>query len=359
MKIIHCADIHLDSKMESNLTKEKAKERKNEILLTFIKLVDFAKENAVKVIIIAGDLFDTKRVSVKTRNLLTDCIKSNQNIDFLYLSGNHDANNFLSDMDEIPENLKRFGNIWTAYKYDNVNVSGIELSEENSNSIYNSLILDKQGTNIVVLHGQESRYSDNDKTEIINLANLKNRNIDYLALGHIHSYKLDRLDDRGLYSYCGCLEGRGFDECGEKGFVLLTIDKGTVASEFIKFAKRTLYEIPVDITNKKSTYEIEKCIESELNGISSESLIKVVLVGKVEIDSERDISYLVQKFSQKFYFIKIYDKTKLLLKIEDYQYDASLKGEFIRLVMSAKLSEEEKEQIIVNGINALSGEEID
>ena len=29
MKIIHCADIHLDSKMESNLSKEKARERRN------------------------------------------------------------------------------------------------------------------------------------------------------------------------------------------------------------------------------------------------------------------------------------------------------------------------------------------
>ena len=31
MKIIHCADIHLDSKMSANLTKEKARERKTEL----------------------------------------------------------------------------------------------------------------------------------------------------------------------------------------------------------------------------------------------------------------------------------------------------------------------------------------
>ena len=35
MKIIHCADIHLDSKMSANLTKEKARERKTELLTTF------------------------------------------------------------------------------------------------------------------------------------------------------------------------------------------------------------------------------------------------------------------------------------------------------------------------------------
>ena len=35
MKIIHCADIHLDSKMSANMTKEKARERKTELLTTF------------------------------------------------------------------------------------------------------------------------------------------------------------------------------------------------------------------------------------------------------------------------------------------------------------------------------------
>ena len=42
MKIIHCSDLHLDSKMETNLTKEKARERKNEILITFESMVEYA-----------------------------------------------------------------------------------------------------------------------------------------------------------------------------------------------------------------------------------------------------------------------------------------------------------------------------
>ena len=32
MKIIHCADLHLDSQMTANLTKEQARERKREII---------------------------------------------------------------------------------------------------------------------------------------------------------------------------------------------------------------------------------------------------------------------------------------------------------------------------------------
>ena len=55
MKIIHCADLHLDSKMTANLSKDQARERKREILRTFTRMVEYASKNDVRVILIAGD----------------------------------------------------------------------------------------------------------------------------------------------------------------------------------------------------------------------------------------------------------------------------------------------------------------
>lgn len=68
MKIIHCADLHLDSRMNANLEKDKAKERKGEILHTFERMITYAAENGVSAILIAGDLFDTKNISATARN---------------------------------------------------------------------------------------------------------------------------------------------------------------------------------------------------------------------------------------------------------------------------------------------------
>ena len=56
MKIIHCADLHLDSNMTSNLSREQAKQRKAELLATFERMIVYAKDNSVKAVIIAGDL---------------------------------------------------------------------------------------------------------------------------------------------------------------------------------------------------------------------------------------------------------------------------------------------------------------
>lgn len=359
MKIIHCGDLHLDSRMESVLPREKAKERKNEILMTFLKMVDYARKNWVSVIMIAGDMFDTRTVSAKVRNTVLDAIRSNPGITFLYLKGNHDSDNFMDGMPDKPENLKFFGAEWTRYEFEDVVICGVELNEENTDRIYDSLILDSRRLNIVMLHGQESTSVVKDKAEIINLKELKGKNIDYLALGHVHSYKTGTLDSRGSYAYCGCLEGRGFDECGEKGFVLLEADSGRLSTQFIPAASRTLHEKVVDVTGLESTIQMLKKVEEAVEGIPENALVKIVLTGRISIDTEKDIRYLEQFLLDRFYFGRVKDLTKLEIKIEEYQHDATLKGEFIRLVLASSLAEEEKQQVIVCGIKALSGEELD
>ena len=359
MKIIHCSDLHLDSKMQTNLSKEKAKERNNEILITFQNMIKYAKDNLVKIIIIAGDMFDRKNVSVKAKNIVKYAIESNPEIDFIYLKGNHDEMAFLSE-EEIPDNLKLFDSKeWIKYEYeDGLVITGREFEEDN-NDIYSSLILNKSDLNIVVMHGQESKNDVKDKTEIINLKELKNKNIDYLALGHIHAYKKEKLDNRGNYCYAGCLEGRGFDECGKKGFVILNIENKKIDTEFIEFAQREICEIHIDVSDLLTTSEVECLINKELENTNKDNLIKIILEGKVSIDSERDINYLIKRFENEVYFIKIYDETTLKIDYMDYKNDISLKGEFIRLVLQQDITEEEKREIITTGIRALSGEEVD
>ena len=365
MRLIHCGDLHLDSKMESNLTKEQAKERKEEILLTYMQMIDYAKKNQVQAILIAGDLFDTKKVSKRTQNVVLDSILSNPEIDFLYLRGNHDASSFLDNLrmedekGELPGNLKLFGETWTHYTYGDVVISGVELSQEHMEHVYDALILSPEEYHIVMLHGQEAKYKGKDTTPKIALSELKNRNIDYLALGHIHTYKEGKLDRRGEYCYCGCLEGRGFDECGQKGFVLLDIENKICKRTFISMGKRTLHQVPVDVTGMLSTSQAVEAIEEAVNGISSEDLVKVVLTGEVELETELDLSYLTKILHQRFYYGKVSSETKLAVHIEQLAHDVSLKGEFLRMVLAdKKLTDKEKEQICLLGVKALAGEEL-
>lgn len=356
MKLIHCADVHLDSRMESGLPVEKAGERRLELLRTFTWMTEQAAEDGVEAILLCGDLFDGKIISSRAKNCVLDAIVQHPQIMFYYLQGNHDQGGFLDSISALPDNLRTFGSDWTSYEQGDVVITGIEWSESGRDRTMERLSLQKDRINIVMLHGMAAEYGARDQSDVFSLRQLRDRNIDYLALGHIHSFRLEQLDERGRWCYCGCLEGRGFDECGQKGYVELEIDRGNVVSRFVPFACRNLHEVPVDITGLMTQEEIQRRIRKTVKGIPSKDMVKICLTGETVPEAEKDVVWIRKWLEEEFYFLKVKDETSLLIHPGDYRYDVSLKGEFVRLVLASDLPDEEKREILRRGIRALERE---
>lgn len=352
MKLIHCADIHLDSPMETNLSADKARERKLEIRSTFARLVRVASDEGVEAILIAGDLFDGARVTKSTENYVLDLIASYPMIDFYYLSGNHDQGSALANAAELPANLYTFGKLWSTYRRGNIAITGAAVPDADT------LSLNKDDVNILLLHGQERRSAGVAGEDIIHLGRFKNKNIDYAALGHIHEHRVLRLDARGVAAYSGCLEGRGFDECGTKGYVLLDIENGRVSHRFVPFATRTLHTVECDVTGFTSALDLEGRMLASVQNIPTKDMVKVILTGTVPAEATLDLAHLRGVLAERFYFAKVKNETRLSINAEDYAHDISLKGEFVRRVMASSLPENEKERVIACGFRALSGEEL-
>ena len=357
MKLIHCADLHLDARMESSLPKEKAKERRLELLRTFTRMVERAASDGVDAVLLCGDLFDAKTISARARNCVLDAVQQHPEMIFYYLQGNHDQNSFLSELSVLPQNLKTFGKDWTSYELGDVVITGAEMTEETADGLTDRLILDADRINIVMLHGMVTEYGAKDQKEGFSLRKCKGKYIDYLALGHIHRYRLEKLDGRGSWCYPGCLEGRGFDECGPKGYVRLEIVDKRVHAEFVPFAERTLHEVQVDITGLLTQEEICRAVQEAVLTIPGRDMVKIILTGEVSPEAEKDGDWLGKWLEHDFYFLKVKDETTVLIRPEDYQYDISLKGEFVRQVMASELPAKEKEQIVRLGIRALAGED--
>ena len=258
MKIIHCSDLHLDSSI-IGLPLEKSKIRKEEILRTFEKMCEYAERNNVSVVLICGDMFDTAKPSNKSVNRVFSAIEKTKNVTFLYLAGNHD-HQFFNSIENLPRNFVMFTDKWNYYTFNNVVIAGAECKNDNFKLLTQSLTLNENKFNIVALHGEVVGYNSDEKAEIISIPMLKNKNIDYLALGHYHSYSESQIDLRGKYAYSGCLDGRGFDELNDKGFILLDIDEDKIennsvnkfTSTFIKFSSRNFYEFNYDLSNDKN-----------------------------------------------------------------------------------------------------------
>jgi len=346
MKIIHLADVHLDSKLNSHLSIDKAKKRKAEILVSFGKVVDYAKENNIKVIIIAGDLFDSNKALKSTEKYLCDVITSASDIDFIYLKGNHDET--LEFSIEMPENLKEVDNGFNRFDYDNVSIGTIGLENDN----YLKIDFEKEKFNIAVMHGTISNSSDEF---YINPKLLQNRNIDYLALGHIHKSDEGKLDDRAKYRYCGCLDGRGFDECGEKGFYVIDTDVGT--DEFVPISSRVIFEFKIDVSDLDSTALIIEKIKEKTKEVGSENLVRVVLEGKTKED-EVEENLIKSSFEDKFFCFNLKNETTVYYDFESYKNDISLKGEFMRLIEVEELEDNIRQKAVSAVMSALNSEEL-
>ena len=353
MKIIHCADIHLGSKMKTNLNSEKAALRKAEIFDTFLSMIKYANDNNIQHIIIAGDLIDSKKGSISIVRKVLNAIKKNKEITFYYVEGNHDNNIF--SVDDIPENMKVFNKEFSIYDLGDIEIGG----SKEINRAYKYLSFSENKFSILVLHGNVVNY-DSINDEDIYLKNYINKNIDYIALGHIH--KKESFTDYGfIASYSGCLEGRGFDELGEKGFYVLDIDNSLkdkkFSQKFVSLSKRSLYEIVVDIDGVTDNDSLYNRIKSKLVNYSKECLYKIILTGSYDFAAEKDLGFINQKLNEEYYFVKIYDQSRIKINYKDYENDVSLIGEFIRTVYkNEELTEEEKNKIIEYGVKALMDE---
>ena len=350
MKILHTSDLHLASPLTARLTGEKLRTRRGELSLVLERTAEEAIYRGASVMIIAGDLFDTERISNKDRERIFNTVNKYPTLDFLYLPGNHERRTLFLGRDALPTNLKVFDEGWTYFDYGILRIAG---RSELSRDMFDSYTADPCKKNIVVLHGSVSERSSD---EAIGLRDAEGRGIDYLALGHYHSYGHYSLGDGGVAVYSGAPEGRGFDEAGAHGAVLIETDGESVTHSFIKTARREVVIKNVDITTADTRLDIDRHVEGALSEISRESLVRVVLTGRHSPKISADTDTLFRRYADNFFYFEIKDESGIVIDPEEYRYDRSLKGEFIRLVTSADMDEKLRERIIKAGLMALAGD---
>ncbi len=353
MKILHTSDLHINSPLTSHLTADKAATRRREINGSLHRVIDAARKNFAAAIVIAGDLFDSEEISRRELEATLTQIREAADISFYYLPGNHEKNALQSTLAEIPENLFVFGDGWTYFDTGAVVFAGRRTTEEN---MFDTLTLFDGRKNIVVLHGEARTASA--ARGIIGIKEAGGRNITYLALGHYHKYSAFPIDALGIAVYSGTPEGRGFDECGECGAVLIDTDSPYPYHRFIKTARRTLHSLEINVDGSGTGADVAAAVAAATESIPSSDILRATLVGKVERDVWIDTDGISESLLSRFFHAELCDKTGVSVRIEDYQHDPTLRGELVRSVMADEaLTESEKEKIIACALAALDGVE--
>ena len=352
MKLIHTSDIHLSSPLTAHLSQSKARERRRELADALRRTVDEGERLGATGVIIAGDLFDTEEVSRRDLDSVIDLIDRHRNITFFYLPGNHEGDALISGRAVLPRNLLVFGEEWTYFDAPGITVAGRRSCKAD---MFDTLRLDGGRKNIVVLHGELRDRSS--APDVIGRQDARDRGISYLALGHYHGYRYELIDTGCTAVYCGAPAGRGFDETGEHGFVLIDTDTPHTDHTFIPLPGRRLHIVYADVTTARSASDIERAVGYAVTGIPECDIVRAELCGERHQGLHVDADALLYSFRPRFYHFEITDRTKEAVSLEDYASDPSLTGEFVRLVLSSQeLDGELRESVLSCGLAALRGE---
>ena len=353
VKILHCADLHIGA--AGSFLGAAAAKRQFETLMTFERIVDLAVREAVGIVLIAGDLFDSNRVAEELVAPVFDKIAATPRIRFVFAAGNHDPLNAESPFvkRKLPENLTVLDTKDCCVTLADLPVRVYGKSFENvyrkGQAAFSLTPPADDTVNLMVLHGElttdlQSRYN------AVTPQFIANSGMDYIALGHVHTHTEIRTLNRTSFAYCGCPEGQGFDEPDEKGVLIGTVGKEGCEMTFVPVAKRRHIVKTVDVTGAQSTAEMTDRILRALRETENytENLYKIVLTGALPEEITPDLTGIRARLDEAVYFAKVSDKTEPAADLQKLAEEISLKGLFVKKVLErAKTAEaEDKERLM-------------
>ncbi len=367
VKILHCADIHIGA-AESFLN-ERAESRRAETLITFENIINTAKQNAVDIMLIAGDLFNSNNIEKSFINRVFDCMASVPDIKIVIAAGNHDPLNFNSPYKttSLPNNVFVLDNKDCFVEFTDLNtrVYGKSFKEVYMQgvSIF-SIQPDDNFINLMCIHGELHSDLGSDYNSITN-GFIQNSSMDYIALGHVHKRSdISKIGNTYL-SYCGCPEGQGFDELGEKGVYLGEVSKDVCNLKFIPTAKRMHIAEKLDISGYETAAEIADFILNylkEKHGETyTENLYKIIIEGQLQEGVDISMPQITSRLNNAVYFAKVKDKTEIKIDFDTLANEQSLKGVFVKKMLqkisNADISEKEILKSALNiGLKAFTAE---
>jgi exonuclease SbcD len=238
VRFLHAADIHLDSPLRGLSRYEGAPAERFRVATrdAFSALIDFAIEEQVDFVVIAGDLYDGSQFDVNTG--LFFCNEMGRldraGIRAFVVHGNHDAQS------QITKRLPSLRNVhvFSHRKAETVRIDGLPValhgrsySEpaviENLAVSYPDAIPDH--LNIGVLHTALEGSTVHANYAPCTVDELRARGYDYWALGHVHEQAV-RAEDPWIV-YPGNLQGRHVREPGARGAILVTAENGRLHVE--------------------------------------------------------------------------------------------------------------------------------
>lgn len=344
LTILHSADWHLDTAFASHPEKRR-KRLKQELRKVPGRILELVQSHHPDLVLLSGDLLDGKGTP-ESVELLRHTLRQMQ-VPVFISPGNHDfcAPGSAWVEESWPENVHIFtsGLEHVVLPELGCRVYGAGYQSMDCPPLLQDFRAEGEETYCVaVLHGDP--VVRNSPCCAITAAQVRESGLDYLALGHIHKAGSFRAGDT-LCAWPGAPMGRGWDETGDKGVLLVTLTD-TSEVKTISLDVPRFFDLEVEVEE-----EPRLSLEAALPAAGSEDFYRIVLTGT----GAPDLKKLYQQFAH-FPNLELYDRTEPPVPLWTDMEGDSLRTTYFRLLQQSGSSHAELAARISQRL--LSGKEV-
>lgn len=280
LKLLHSADWHLGSPFRS-LPEENREALKRIQLDIPNRMAEICRREGCDLVLLSGDVFDSPTPDGRSvealRRALAECGAA-----VCIAPGNHDYCSADSPWitQDWPENVHIFKGDMEFLDFPELDcrVYGAGYRSMDCPALLEGFRASGgRRWNLGVVHGDP--VNANSPYCPVNIAQVKQSELDYLALGHIHAHGAFRAG-RTLCAWPGCPMGRGWDETGEKGMYLVDL-QDCAETRWLPLDYPQFFDLTVEIGG-----DAQSALEAALPPVRSRNLYRVTLTGEGEAEPE-------------------------------------------------------------------------
>lgn len=358
LKILHTSDLHLEAKLD--FLGEKSEEHRKQLVRTFEELISKAVSEKYDLVLIAGDLFDTPFPGERVKAFVLESFKKlvDHKIYLAVIAGNHDrlekgsvyldqrfselSKDYVCIFDHVDKTEWIIGALDTT-------VYGVSLTKQKdiSSPLARIQKTAKTKNTIALLHGSLETHQNTNNP--LNQKDLQQMNFSYTALGDWHSTM--QVSAKPAIWYSGSPELIHVDQTGAGSF--LSVELGDDAKVTpVKIGKKDSEKITLDITGAQTLTDLETKWRQLSIQNPKEKFVQLSLTGVKNLSAKFNESEVRDLFSEKAYYLKMKDLSKLELTEEELENfpEEFLVGKYIRLLQKKKGEDYSQNKIIDEAI---------
>ena len=362
MKIIHFADLHLDSAFAWCGARDDAGRRRRQALRdALVRIADTAREVNADALFCGGDLYEHERVTSDTAAFLQRTFAELAPIRVFIAPGNHDyyGPGSVYATTDWSDNVHIFreNSLQPVPLADGLTLWGAaHCAPAGTGDFLSGFRVEGKGAHIALFHGAERSWffeqgADKEPHAAFDADAIPGAGLHHVFLGHYHRPK-----DADNHTYPGNPDPLQFGEDQPNGLirgpVIATIAAdGSVRRERRTVAQTQAHDISLDVTSLASQQEARERVAELTQGLAG--VVRLTVRGDLESDIDLPESALRDALGG---FDAAQINTSELRQgynLDAIRQEPTVKGEFVRDVLAAGLAPDEERRILITGLRAL------